>query len=126
MISIETTYGTTQSSLNCEVVLILMLEVYRVIQYFEVVLYRGDLVLHLDTVICMVHLWSLGGCAISVYNMCACLFVSYFEVGGGIRTNFVTFSSAFTRITFMNASTHSVSLAFVFLIHVCTCSEQRD
>ena len=86
--------------------------------------YRGDLVLHLDTVICMVHLWSFGGCAI--YNMCACLFVSYFEVGGGIRTNFVTFSSAFTHVTFMNASTHSVSLVFVFLIHVCTCSEQRD
>ena len=82
MISIETTYGTTQSSLNCEVVLVLMLEVYRVIQYFEVVPYWGDLVLHLDTVICMVHLWSFGGCAITVYNMCACLFVSYFEVGG--------------------------------------------
>ena len=59
MISIETTYGTTQSSLNCEVVLISMLEVYRVIQYFEVVPYRGDLVLHLDTVICMVHLCHL-------------------------------------------------------------------
>ena len=124
MISIETTYGTTQGSVNCEVVLILMLEVYRVIQYFEVVPYRGDLVLHLDIVICMVHLWSFGGCAI--YNMCACLFVSYFEVGGGIRINFVTVSSAFTHITFMNASTHSVSLVFVFLIHVCTCSEQRD
>ena len=81
MISIETTYGTTQSSLNCEVVLVLMLEVYRVIQYFEVVPYRGDLVLHLDTVICMVHLWSFGGCAISVYNMSACLFVSYLEGG---------------------------------------------
>ena len=39
MISIETTYGTTQSSVNCEVVLISMLEVYRVIQYFEVVPY---------------------------------------------------------------------------------------
>ena len=43
MISIE----TIQSSLNCEVVLIWMLEVYRVIQYFEVVPYRGDLVFHL-------------------------------------------------------------------------------
>ena len=79
MISIETTYGTTQSSLNCEVVLISMLEVYRVIQYFEVVPYRGDLVLHLDAVICMVHLWLFGGCVISVYNMCACLFVSLLQ-----------------------------------------------
>ena len=53
-----------------------------------------------------------------------CLFVSYFEVGGG--TNFVTFSSAFTHVTFMNVSTDTVSLVFVFHVHVCTCSEWRD
>ena len=56
--------------------------------------------------------------------MCACLFVSYFEVVWS--TNFVTFLSAFTHVTFMNAITNSVSLMFVFHVHVCTCSEQRD
>ena len=41
------------------------------------------------------------------FHLCACFFVSYFEVGGG--TNFVTFSSASTHITFMSASTDSVT-----------------
>ena len=38
----------------------------------------------------------------------------------------MTFLSAFAHVTFMNAITNSVSLMFVFHVHVCTCSEQRD